>query len=61
MDEMAAVAGETPPLSGDAARRADAALAARTAPEEFDTEAARKIFAQMVADERPAPQWKTGS
>jgi beta-N-acetylhexosaminidase len=61
MDEMAAVAGETPPLSGDAARRADAALAARTAPEEFDTEAARKIFAQMVTDERPAPQWKTGS
>ena len=61
MDEMAAVAGETPPLSGDAARRADAALAARTAPEEFDTEAARKIFAQMVTDERPAPQRKTGS
>ena len=61
MGEMAAVASEAPLLSGDAAKRADTALAARTAPEEFDTEAARKIFAQMVTDERPAPQRTTAS
>ena len=33
---------------------------ARTAPEEFDTEAARKIFTQMVSDER-TPQRKIWS
>ena len=61
LSEMAAVAGEAPELSGESAKRADAALAARSAPEEFDAEAARKVFTQMVADERPPPQWKTGS
>jgi beta-N-acetylhexosaminidase len=61
MGEMSAVASEAPVLSGDAAKRAAAALAARTVPEEFDTEAARKVFAQMVTDERPAPQRKTAS
>jgi len=60
MNEMSAVAGEVPELSGDAAKRADAALAARSAPEEFDTDAARKVFTQMVADERTA-QRKAGS
>jgi beta-N-acetylhexosaminidase len=59
--EMAAVAGSTPELTGAAAKRADAALAARSAPEEFDTEAARKVFTQMVAGERPASQRMTGS
>jgi beta-N-acetylhexosaminidase len=58
--EMTAVASEAPELSGDAAKRADAALLARTAPEEFDTEAARKIFTQMVSDER-TPQRKIWS
>ncbi len=60
MNEMSAVAGEVPELSGDAAKRADAALAARSAPEEFDTDAARKVFTQMVADEQTT-QRKTGS
>src|SRR5512143_2202019 len=50
MREMTAVASEAPELSGDAAKRADAALTARTAPEEFDTDAARRIFRQMVAE-----------
>ena len=58
--EMTAVASEAPELSGDAAKRADAALLARTAPEEFDTEAARKIFTQMVSNER-TPQRKIWS
>ena len=61
MEEMVAVAGEAPELSGESARRAGAALAARSAPEEFDTDAARKVFTQMVADERTPPQRKTGS
>ena len=56
MREMTDVAGETPKLSGDAAKRADAALTARTAPEEFDTEAARRIFGQMVAGVQTSPQ-----
>ena len=60
MKEMSAVANVVPELSGDAAKRADAALAARSAPEEFDTDAARKVFTQMVADERTA-QRKTAS
>jgi beta-N-acetylhexosaminidase len=55
---MIAVAGEAPELSGDAAKRADAALAARVGPEQFDIEAARRIFTQMVADE---PQRNAGS
>ncbi|MGB6350079.1 MAG: beta-N-acetylhexosaminidase [Pseudolabrys sp.] len=61
LSEMAAVAGEAPELSGESAKRADAALAARSAPEEFDTDAARKVFTQMVADERTSSQRKTGS
>jgi beta-N-acetylhexosaminidase len=59
--EMAAVAAVTPKLAGDAARRADAALAARSAPEDFDVDAARKIFTQMIAGPQPAPQRMTGS
>jgi beta-N-acetylhexosaminidase len=52
LDEMMAVAGAVPELKGDAARRADAALAARSAPEEFDVEAARDIFNRMIAGEQ---------
>ena len=55
LEEMVAVAGETPELADEAARRADAALAARKAPEEFDTEAARFSIAdvtnQLLAEE----------
>ena len=61
LEEMVAVAGETPELADEAARRADAALAARKAPEEFDTEAARRLFTQMISDERTEFQRKTGS
>jgi len=61
LSEMVAVASEAPELSGEAARRADAALAVRSAPEEFDADAARKVFTQMVADERTPPKRKTGS
>ena len=56
--EMTAVAGEAPALSGDAAKRATEALAGRTAPEEFDTEAARGVFAAIIAD---VSQRKTAS
>jgi beta-N-acetylhexosaminidase len=57
--EMTQVAGQAPTLAGKAAQRAEAALVHRKAPEEFDVEAARKMFTQMVASE--APQRKTGS
>lgn len=48
LDEMMQVAGAAPELSGAAAQRADAALAQRSAGEEFDVAAARRIFNQMV-------------
>jgi len=59
--EMAAVAGEAPLLAGPAGVRADAALAARSEPEEFDVTAARKLFAQMVDAEPPASRRMTAS
>jgi len=49
LDEMRAVAGESPPLAGDAARRADAALAARRTPRDLDVAAAREEFAGLMA------------
>ena len=52
LDEMMAVAGAAPELKGDAARRADAALAARGAREEFDVDAARNIFNRMIAGDQ---------
>ena len=61
LNEMAAVAGAAPGLAGEAATRAEAALAQRSAPESFDAEAARKIFTQMVDAERPSSQRKIGS
>jgi beta-N-acetylhexosaminidase len=57
--EMTAVAGEAPELSGEAARRADAALAARSAPQEFDADSARVIFRQML--DQPMAERTTGS
>ena len=59
--EMTAVAGVVPELSGAAARRADAALRQRSAPEDFDVEAARKIFNETIATDRPTSQRKTDS
>ena len=47
--EMTAVAGATPMLAGAAAKRADAALSQRAAPQDFDVEAARKIFDETIA------------
>jgi beta-N-acetylhexosaminidase len=61
LQEMSAVAKEAPLLAGLAATRADAALAARSAPEEFDVNAARKVFTQMVDAEPPASQRMAGS
>jgi len=49
LDEMRAVAGAVPLLAGEAARRADAALAARCTPVAFDVAAAREEFAGMMA------------
>jgi beta-N-acetylhexosaminidase len=49
LDEMRAVAGESPPLAGDAARRAAAALAARRTPADFDLAAARTEFNGLMA------------
>jgi beta-N-acetylhexosaminidase len=46
--EMQEVAAASPLLSGEATRRAEAALSLRRAPEEFDATAARKIFNRMV-------------
>jgi beta-N-acetylhexosaminidase len=61
LEEMVAVANEAPELSGEPARRAEAALAARKAPEEFDTQAARKLFTRMIAGERVEFQREAGS
>jgi beta-N-acetylhexosaminidase len=46
--EMEQVAGAVPALAGEVAKRAEAALARRSAPERFDVEAARGLFARMV-------------
>ncbi len=56
LDEMSAVAAEAPMLAGASAKRAEAALARRTAGEDFDVEAARKIFTQMVEGEGSTSQ-----
>jgi beta-N-acetylhexosaminidase len=48
LKEMSAVAGSVPELAGDAAKRAEAALTQRHAPEDFDVNAARELFARMV-------------
>jgi beta-N-acetylhexosaminidase len=61
MREMGQVAGAAPELAGEAAKRSHAALTQRSGPEEFDVDAARKVFAQMVATERPGSQRMTGS
>ena len=43
-DEMMQVAGASPVLSGAAAKRADAALMRRAAPQQFDVAEARRMF-----------------
>ncbi len=49
--EMREIANVVPALAGEAARRADAALARRKAPEEFDVQQARAVFARMINSE----------
>jgi beta-N-acetylhexosaminidase len=53
LDEMQAVAGAAPVLTGQAARRAEAALSGRTAPQPMDIAEARATFAAMLAGRRP--------
>ena len=57
LDDMAAVAAAVPPLTGEAARRAAAALAWRRPEPDIDLAAARSRFAAMLAgtraDDRP--------
>src|SRR5262249_57435729 len=48
LDEMQAVAQESPMLAGAAAKRTDAALAARHQPDAINLAAARKRFAQLL-------------
>jgi beta-N-acetylhexosaminidase len=54
LDEMQQVASAASILVGESAKRADAALAARKQPEQFDIEAARSVFTKMIAGERSA-------
>lgn len=61
LKEMVQVASVVPELAGDAATRAEAALAARRAPEDFDLVAARKTFIELVAAEAPPSERITGS
>jgi beta-N-acetylhexosaminidase len=49
LDEMQAVAGAVPWLTGESGRRADAALDVRTDPEPFDLAAARAEFSDLLA------------
>src|SRR3974390_300921 len=48
LTEMSQVADAVQELAGDAARRSNDALALRKAPEEFDVEAARRIFVETI-------------
>jgi beta-N-acetylhexosaminidase len=54
LDEMRQVAAEAPELAGHAARRATAALAARTPPAPIDLDSARREFAAMINDAQTA-------
>jgi beta-N-acetylhexosaminidase len=54
LEEMQDVAAESPLLDGAAARRADAAIAARRVPKELDLAAARAEFAALMAQPRAA-------
>jgi beta-N-acetylhexosaminidase len=53
LEEMRAVAEHAPKLAGKALKRANAALAMRAEPEEFDRAEGRKTFASLIAGERP--------
>jgi beta-N-acetylhexosaminidase len=51
LSEMEEVAASAPVLAGEAASRAERALAMRAAPEEFDLAEGRRLFAKMVGEE----------
>jgi beta-N-acetylhexosaminidase len=53
LEEMRQIAEHAPRLAGKALKRADAALAMRDEPEEFDRVEGRKTFASLIAGERP--------
>ena len=53
LSEMIEVAAEAPALAGNAARRAEAALAARKPPASFDIAASRTALAELLHDTRP--------
>jgi beta-N-acetylhexosaminidase len=53
LEEMRDVAEHAPKLAGKALKRANAALAMRAEPEEFDRAEGRKTFASLIAGERP--------
>jgi beta-N-acetylhexosaminidase len=53
LDERRMVADVTPPLAGDALRRADAALAARRLPDAIDLDEARRTFTALLAGGAP--------
>jgi beta-N-acetylhexosaminidase len=53
LEEMRDVAEHAPKLAGKALKRANAALAMRAEPEEFDRLEGRKTFASLIAGERP--------
>jgi beta-N-acetylhexosaminidase len=60
MEEMVAVAGQAPLLTGEARRRADAALAARKPAAPIDRAASRAEFLDLMADAwvpEAAAQW----
>jgi beta-N-acetylhexosaminidase len=48
LDEMMQVTAASPALAGEAARRAEAALLRRSAPQEFDVAEARRMFNALV-------------
>jgi beta-N-acetylhexosaminidase len=50
LDEMRAVASEAPKLTGAAARRSAAAIAARRRPTDIDLAAARAKFSAMMTE-----------
>jgi beta-N-acetylhexosaminidase len=53
LSEMVEVAAAVPALAGEAARRAEAALAARQAPAALDVAASRAELAKLLHDFRP--------
>ena len=52
LDEVRLVAGETPPLAGDALRRTEAALGVHKKADDFDVSEARAAFSAMLARAR---------